>query len=96
MMKKDILYVVSAVLLGVALMWTPLHFLLTPSVSQEPFYRGSYTLSTKDLQEAVVKNELAVGVTPHFPADEISIGLMSAVSLVLAFVVFRQCKKRTA
>jgi len=96
MMKKGILYAVSAVLLGVALMLTPLCFLLTPSVSLEPFSRGGYTLSTKGLQEAVVRNELTVGVAPHFPADEISIGLMGTFSLVLAFVVFRQYKKRTA
>jgi hypothetical protein len=93
-MKKGILYVVSAVLLGVALMLTPLHFLSTRGVT--PNFSGIDTLSTKGSQEAVARSELAYEVTPHYPADEISLGLMSAFSLVLAFVVFRQSKKRTA
>ena len=96
MLKKGILYVVSAVLLGVALILTPPYFLLTPSVIQQPLTPiEGYTSSARGLQEAVTRNELAYGVTPHYPADEISIGLMSAFSLVLAFVVFRQSKKRT-
>jgi len=96
MMKKGILYVVSAVLLGVALMWTPLYLLSTPSAFQEPLTsRGGYVLPPKELQEAVAKNEWAHGVTPHYPADEISVGLMSVFSLAIAFVVFKQFKKRT-
>jgi len=95
MMKKGILYVVSAVLLGVALMLTPLRFLSIRGII--PAFSGrSDTLSTKGSQEAVVMNELAYEVTPHYPADEISIGLMSTFSLVLAFAVFKQYKKRTA
>jgi len=94
MMKKGILYVVSAVLLGVALMLTPLRLLSAPSVFQPADSRGAYTL-TKGSQEAVAGNELTYGVKPHFPADEISVGLMSVFSFVLAFVVFRQYKKRT-
>lgn len=94
MMKKGILYVVSAVLLGVALMLTPLRFLSTPGAISA-ISGGGYTLSTKGSQEAVARNELAYGVTPHYPSDEISVGLMSTFSLVLAFVVFKQSKKRT-
>jgi len=98
MMKKGILYLVSAVLLGVALMLTPLLFLSTQgAIQRESLSEESFTFTKgRGLQEAVARSELAYGVTPHFPADEISLGLMSAVSLVLAFVVFRQCKKRTA
>jgi len=97
MMKKGILYVVSAVLLGVALMLTPIYFLSPQGAIQREFLSGeSYTSSTNKLKEAVTKNELAYGVTPHYPADEISLGLMSAFSLVLAFVVSRQSKKRIA
>jgi len=94
MMKKGILYVVSAILLGVALMWTPLRLLSTQDAFQQPSTFGeSYTVSTRG---SVAKNESTHGVTPHFPADEISLGLMSAFSLVLAFAVFRQFKKKTA
>jgi len=93
MMKKGILYVVSGVLLGVALILTPLCIL---SAFQPLTPMGGYTSSTNRSQEAVTRNELMVGVTPHYPADEISLGMMSAFSLVLAFVVFRQSKKRTA
>jgi len=97
MMKKGILYVVSAVLLGVALMLTPLYLLLTPSAFQTPVTSmPDYTSSTRGLQEAVARNELAYKVAPHYPSDEISVGLMSTLSLVLAFVVFRQFKKRNA
>jgi len=93
MMKKGILYVVSAILLGVALMWTPLR-LSTQDAFQQPFTFGeSYTTSTRG---SVAKNESTHGVTPHFPADEISLGLMSALSLLFAFAVFRQFKKKTA
>jgi len=97
MIKKGILYVLSAVLLGVALMLTPL-YLLSPqgAIQRESLSGESYTSSTNRLQEAVAKNEWAYGVTPHFPADEISLGLMSAFSLVLAFIVFKQFKKRIA
>jgi len=97
MMKKGILYVISAVLLGVALMLTPLYFLSPQgAIQRELLSGGSYASSTNRLQEAVAKNEGAYGVTPHYPADEISLGLMSAFSLVLAFAVSRQSKKRTA
>jgi len=97
MMKKSILYVVSAVLLGVALMVTPLYLFLTPSAIPQEFLSPEIYGFTRGrgLQEAVVRNELAYGVTPHFPADEISIGLMSVFSLAIAFVVFKQFKKRT-
>lgn len=94
MMKKGILYVVSAVLLGVALMLTPFYLLPTPRAFQPADSRGAYPL-TKGSQEAVAGNELTYGVRPHFPADEISIGLMSVFSFLLAFVVFRQYKRRT-
>lgn len=97
MMKKGILYVVSAVLLGVALILTPPYFLLTPSAFQQPYTSmAESTSAPKGLREAVARNELAHRITPHYPADEISVGLMSAFSFVLAFVVFRQYKKRTA
>jgi len=95
MMKKGILYVVSAFLLGVALMWTPLHFLSTPGAITPAISRKDYMSFTQGTQEVVAMNELAYGVTPHYAADEISLGLMSAFSLVLAFVVSRQFKKRT-
>jgi len=96
MMKKGILYVVSAVLLGVALMLTPLYFFSTPGAITPAISRKDYMSFTQGSQEAVVMNELAYGVAPHLPTDEISLGLMSAFSLVLAFVVSRQSKKRTA
>jgi len=82
MLKKGILYVVSAVLLGVALMLPPRLFLLD----------GYF--NTKESSQ-FTREELAYGVTPQHPSNEISIGLMSAFSLVLAFAVFRQSKKRT-
>jgi len=92
MMKKGILYAVTAVLLGVALMLTPLWFL---STSNNYLSITDNYLNTNFSQGAVARNELAVGVTPQHPSDEISVGLMSAFSLLLAFVVFRQSKKRT-
>jgi len=96
MMKKGILYVVSAVLLGVALMLTPPYFLSTPSAFQQPYTSiPEITSAPKGLQEAVARNERACGVTPQYLSDEISLGLMSAFSLVLAFAVFKQYKKRT-
>jgi hypothetical protein len=93
MMKKTIAYVVSAVLLGVALMWIPLHLVLTPSASLQPYAMVPSSASASP--EAFAGNELMRGVTPHYPADEISLVLMSAFSLILATVVFRQSKKRT-
>lgn len=94
MMKKSILYVVSAVLLGVAVMLTPIYLLLTPRDFLQP--QPHLSMSESAYSQAVARNELAYGITPHFPADEISIGLMSAFSLIFAFVVFRQFKKKSA
>jgi len=96
-LKKGILYVVTAVLLGVAIMLTPLWFLSTSGAFQQPFIsRGSFYLSDKGSQEAFARNELAVGVSPQYPLDEISVGLMSVFSLVLSFAIFKQSRKRTA
>jgi len=94
MMKKGILYIVTAVLLGIALTLTPRLFLSTSGAFQQPFAEGGgfYNAQSKD---AFSRNEMAYGITPQPPSDEISAGLMSIFSLVLAFAVFRQSKKKT-
>jgi len=96
-MKKSLLYVVAAVMLGVATMLTPLRFLSTSGVFKQPQISADKpNFLTSESRSAVAQNELASGVTPNYPLDEIYAGLMSTFSLVLAFIVFRQTKKKTA
>jgi len=95
MMKKGILYAVTAVLLGVALMSTPLLWFLSTSGASDQSFIARDGIATEEFKRAVARSELAAGVTPQHPSDEISVGSMSAFSLLLAFVVFKQSKKKT-
>jgi len=96
-MKKSLTYTTIAVLLGVALMFMPLS-LVTTELTRDTHYGGqpAPVPLTDTFKESSWSSERLAEITPHYPADEISIGLMSAFSFVLAFVVFRQFKKRTA
>lgn len=96
-MKKSLTYATIAVLLGVALMFMPLSLVLTEA-NRNARYSGGQPAPvplTKTFKESSSSSERLAGITPHYPSDEISVGLMSTFSLVLAFVVFRQYKKRT-
>jgi len=97
-MKKSLTYATIAVLLGVAFMFMPLSLVLTESKRNQRYSGGQFAPVplTNTFKESSWSSERLAGITPHFPADEISAGLMSAFSLVLAFTVFKQFKKRTA
>jgi len=96
-MKKSFTYATIAVLLGVALLFMPLSLVTTEFKRNTRYSGGQPTpVLTNTFKESSASSERLAGITPHYPADEISIGLMSAFSLVLAFAVFKQYKKRTA
>jgi hypothetical protein len=97
-MKKSLTYTVIAVLLGVVLMFVPLlPFWAFPVQIKTDTYteRVSPTnFAPQNLQESSSKSEFSAGIMPHYPMDAISVGLMLTFSLIFAFIVSLQLKKR--
>jgi len=96
-MKKSLTYATIAVLLGVALMLAP--FWAFPVQIRTDTYTeplSPRTLTQENLKELPSKSESSAGVTPNYPMDTIAAGLMLTLSLVFAFTVSSQLKKRTA
>jgi len=99
-MKKSLVYITFAVLLGVALMFAP--FLASPvqiemNTQKEPLPTFSpRNLTPENMQAMSAGSESSAGVTPHYPMDAVSAGLMLTFSLIFAFIVSSQLKKRVA
>lgn len=96
-MKKVLIYATIAVLLGVALMLAP--FLAFPVRIEMDTYTEKIptkNFSPENSRVWSASSEPSAGVIPHYPMDAISVGLMLTFSLVFAFIVFSQLKKRTA
>jgi len=97
-MKKSFTYVTIAVLLGAALMFTPRWLFLTESKNRaEPdLARGLPEFLTNTYKESLADTERQAGITPHYPFDAISVGLMLTFSLIFAFIISMQIKRRVA
>jgi len=97
-MKRNLTYTTIAVLLGVALMFLPLSLFTTESKKgAEPYLSGSSPEQwTNPFKESSFSSERSAGITPQYPLDAISVGVMLSFSLIFAFIVSSQLKKRTA
>lgn len=96
-MKKSLTYATIAVLLGGVLMFAP--FLAFPVQIKTDTYTEQLSprnLTLENLKASSAQNEPSLGVTPHHPLDAISVGLMFTFSLVFAFIVSSQLKRRAA
>jgi len=96
-MKKSLTYatiVTVAVLFGAAVMLTP--FLAFPiSIEMDTYTEQlpARNLTPENLQALSAKSESSAGVTPNYPMDAISVGLVLTISLISALIVSSKLRK---
>jgi ABC-type sugar transport system permease subunit len=100
-MKRSLAYVAIAVVLGVAMMFAPLLPFLVVSTPAERNVHGeqpspaNFALSPERLSTLPESSEYSAGVTPHYPMDAISAGLIVLFGLVFALLVSNQWKRKS-
>jgi hypothetical protein len=95
-MKKAFAYAAIAVLLGATIVLSP--FLVVPTFTpmESDTYReqpSPQNFAPENLKTWSAESESSAGVTPHYPRDALSVGLMLTFSLIFAFIVSSQLKK---
>jgi hypothetical protein len=96
-MKKAFAYAAIAVVLGVALMFTPFAFFTTESYDEAPISlpeQPSPERLINTLKESTFNSERSAGITPNYPLDAISVGIMLLFSLALAFTFSLLLKRK--
>jgi len=94
-MKKSIAYATIAVLLGVALMFAP--FLALPIYIERETYAEQLTqgkLAPENFRTLSAESESFAGVTPNYPTDALSFGLILTFSLAFALIVSLKLREK--
>jgi len=97
-MKKSLTYATIAVLLGIALMLAPPFWAFPAQIKMDTYTEQlpPRNFTPENSRAWSEKSESSAGVMPHYPMDAISVGLMLTFSLIFAFIVSSQLKKRAA
>jgi len=96
-MKKSVAYATIAVLLGVALMFAP--FLALPIYIERETYAEQLAqgkAAPESFRTLSAESESFAGVTPNYPTDALSVGLMLTFSLAFALTVLLKLKRKEA
>jgi len=96
-LNKSLAYIVAAVVLGTALMLSPI-WLFQPQIQYKPApdqYLSPLTEATQTLRGLSEKTETLAGVKANQPTDTISVSIILTVSTLSAFGASLYLKKKT-